>query len=337
MKTTSKLFLFVTVISVGIVSCKKDNITKAPVSPVYPIPVTNDAAMKAFFSSYNIAPQNYNVNASTGGSFTSSQGTTVTIPANIFLTQANVPVTGDVTIQFIDVYKKSDIFLASMLTQSSNGAPLKSGGEFFIKAIQNNEALILAPGKKIDVQQPASLTSGITTASAPQAFTWKDSLIYPTNCTICPDYIINDPLWSLINVDNVQTTTQNYIFSLNQFNSPVDAGSWCISGDAVFFNSYPKTTLNIIAQDSVSTYSTQVFLVFKNQTSVVQVGPTGYENYQYSYAPQDLQCTIVALGFKNGNIYSSFTPITIGRTQTVSFTLSQTTTSAFVAQLKTLD
>jgi len=337
MKIKNKLFLLVIVISTGIVSCKKDTITKTPASSTSPVPITNWAAMQAFFSSNNIVTQTYVVNASAGGSFTSPQGTTITIPANIFLTQANVPVTGNVTIQFKDAYKKSDIFFANMLTQLSNDAPFKSGGEFFIKAIQNNEGLILAPGKKIDVSQSASLTGGINTSLQQQAFIGKDSLIYPTNCTICPDYIINDPIWSVANIDSAKTVAQNYIFSLHQFNSPVDSGSWCTTGNASFFASYPQTTLNLTAQDSVSTYSTQVFLVFKNQTTVVQVGAYGYENFKYTNAPQGLQCTIVALGFKNGNTYSAFVPITIGANQTVPFTLSQTTTSAFVTQLRALD
>ena len=70
---------------------------------------------------------------------------------------------------------------------------------------------------------------------------------------------------------------------------------------------------------------------------MVHVYNSGYENFKYNYAPQGVQCTVVAVGFKGNTLYASYTPITIGTNQTVLFTLSPTTTSAFVAQIRTLD
>ena len=59
--------------------------------------------------------------------------------------------------------------------------------------------------------------------------------------------------------------------------------------------------------------------------------------FPYSYAPKGLECTLVALGVKDGKTYSAFVPITIGDNQTVNFTLSETTTDDFKAQLADLD
>jgi hypothetical protein len=59
--------------------------------------------------------------------------------------------------------------------------------------------------------------------------------------------------------------------------------------------------------------------------------------FPYMYAPVGLSCTIVAVGVKDGNVYSSFTPITIGANQSVHFTLNQTTADAFKAQLTGLN
>ena len=71
--------------------------------------------------------------------------------------------------------------------------------------------------------------------------------------------------------------------------------------------------------------------------SMVHVYNVGYENFRYYYAPQGLQCTVVAIGVKGGKLYSAFVPITIGTNQTVPFTLSPTTTSTFTTQLQTLN
>ncbi|HTA62626.1 MAG TPA: hypothetical protein VK835_09230, partial [Bacteroidia bacterium] len=234
MKTISKLFFIAIVIS--IVSCKKD-IKTAPPTPA----AASYNTIWDFFPNMGVALQVYTINAGTGGSFTSPQGTSVTIPANAFLTSSHVPVTGNVIIQFKDIYKKSDMFLENMPTQLYNSAPLKSGGEFFINPIQNNASLILASGKKITVSQPASLTGGVNAAFPQQAYLWKDTIMRATNCTVCPQYMAIVPIWSLANTDTVQTIAQNYIFSLypryDSSSTTNNSGTWCNSDNASYFAS----------------------------------------------------------------------------------------------------
>jgi hypothetical protein len=46
---------------------------------------------------------------------------------------------------------------------------------------------------------------------------------------------------------------------------------------------------------------------------------------------------MVAVAVKDGNVYSSFVPITISAAQTVNFTLSPTTTSDFTTAVKALN
>jgi hypothetical protein len=264
--------------------------------------------------------QTYTVDGSTGGSFISPQGTTVTIPANAFLTQASVPVTGNITIQFKDIYTKSDMLLSDKATMTTAGNPLKSGGEFFIKAIANNSALKLASGKKITVNQPASLTGGLDTINKQLPFIGKDTATTG---------------WITAAQDSVNHLAGGYIFSLYNFNTPVDSGSWCNSDNASYFSTYTQTTLTLIPNNYVGI---QVFLIFKNISSMVHVyyDPISF-NFPYNYAPLGLQCTLVAVGVKNGALYSSFVPITIGSNQSVNFSLSQTTTTSFINQLKALN
>ncbi len=60
-------------------------------------------------------------------------------------------------------------------------------------------------------------------------------------------------------------------------------------------------------------------------------------NFPYYYAPVGLECTLVAIGVKNGKLYSSFVPLTISSNQSVNFALSAITTDDFVNSLKALD
>ena len=70
---------------------------------------------------------------------------------------------------------------------------------------------------------------------------------------------------------------------------------------------------------------------------MVHVYNYGTNTFPYLYAPQGLQCTVVAVGVKGGTVYSSFTPITITSNQTVNFSMTATTTAAFESALTALN
>jgi hypothetical protein len=309
MKTFLKLLICLFIVAIG--SCKKS----AGGYPGY-------ASTTAFYETNGVPMQEYTINAVTGGSFTTLQGTVVNIPPNAFVTQSNVPVTGNVTVQFKDIYKKSDMLLSDMGTKLIYGPPLKSGGEFFIKVNSGASAVDFAPGKKIEVNQPVANTGGVLDSAMLAVILLPDSA--------------GGPAWWYSQVDSVIGNASNYVFSLYQFNSPLESGSWCNSDNAAYFNAYPLTTLTIHPNDDPALYQQDVFLVFRDISTMIHVYSNATD-FPYYYAPVGLQCTVVALGVKDGQLYSSFTPITIGSNQTVNFTLSPTTTGAFKTQLETLN
>ena len=94
------------------------------------------------------ALQVFVVDASAGGVITGSQGTTVTFPPNSFGDNGS-PVSGNVTVELIEIYDKASMLLKnrSTLGMKANGdkEALKSAGEFFINAKQGvNELELLA-------------------------------------------------------------------------------------------------------------------------------------------------------------------------------------------------
>ncbi|WP_111706870.1 hypothetical protein [Lutibacter citreus] len=97
------------------------------------------------------AIEEFILDATTGGEVMGSQGTKVTFPANAFGISGS-PVTGNVTIQLIEIYDKGSIVFnnKSTLGERINGdkEALKSAGEFFINAKQgSNELDLLKPMK----------------------------------------------------------------------------------------------------------------------------------------------------------------------------------------------
>ncbi|REE80859.1 hypothetical protein BX611_2517 [Lutibacter oceani] len=94
------------------------------------------------------ALQEFTIDAATGGIITGAQGTQVTFQPNSFGLNGS-PVTGNVTVQLIEIYDKASMLLnnKSTLGKRANGdkEALKSAGEFFINAKQGaNELDLLA-------------------------------------------------------------------------------------------------------------------------------------------------------------------------------------------------
>jgi len=297
-----------------ITSCKKES------------PITgstdNYASTAAFFAANAVPLQHYTVDAVAGGNFTSPQGTKVVVSPNSFVAQGGGAVNGSVDIYFKDIYNKSDMLLSQIPTTMYYGPPIKSGGEFYIKASQGGSALILTGNTPIVITQP---------------FNGKpaDSAMLPM--TSVRDTAQSDIVWAVNGTDTVRESPSGYVFSLYTFQQPVDSGSWCNSDNPNYFSAYPQGVLTINETDTAANYGTTVFLVFSNLNAMVHVYEVSANTFPYSYAPIGLQCTVVAVGTKNGKLYASFKPITISNNQTVSFSLSATTTTAFKAQLSQLN
>lgn len=311
MKTIKSAVMVTMVLVLSATGCKKDSASVAD----------NYSSTSAFFASNGVQTQHYTVDAVAGGSFTSPQGTVVMIAPNSFLTQSGGAVTGTVEIDFKDIYKKSDMLL-SLAPTVSFGGPIKSGGEFFIKASQGGTAVKLTGNKAMVVNQPLN-GKPIDTAMVPMRRV--DSPGSQTGM-----------IWGINGTDTVRYTPSGYVFSLYNFSSPPDSGSWCNSDNPSYFSAYTQGTLTLTSTDTAQ-YGTAVFLVFTGLNSMVHVYNGAGTTFPYYYAPIGLPCTVVAVGTKGGKLYSSFTPITISSGLNVNFSLSPTTTTDFKTHLQQLD
>lgn len=316
MKSTIKILAFVAIITS--ISCRKDDgIGKGN---------SGYASINDFYVRNGVALETYNVDATTGGSFISTKGTQIIVPANAFVTQGGSSVSGNVTLEFKDIYKKSDMLLSDRGTNLIGGDVLVSAGEFFIKAIANNDPLEIAPGKSISIIQPQDT---IVMDSLMQAFEGAIDSVTPHRL---------GPVWKPAPAINTVTLVNlsAYLFSLYTFSSPISQGTWCNSDNPYFFSAYPQTTLTVTSSDNYWQDNMDVFLVFSNLNSMVHV----YKNvssFPYDHAPEGFDCTVVAIGIMNGDLYSSFTPITITTNLSVDLTLTKTTTSDFKSRLELLN
>jgi len=111
------------------------------------VPQPDGVALNQRFNDNRVdAQQEFILDAATGGIITGTQGTQVTFQPNSFGLNGT-PVTGNVTVQLIEIYDKASMLLKnkSTLGERVNGdkEALKSAGEFFINAEQGANGLEL--------------------------------------------------------------------------------------------------------------------------------------------------------------------------------------------------
>jgi len=142
--------------------------------------------------------------------------------------------------------------------------------------------------------------------------------------------------WHADTIGKVRINASSYAFSLHQFSQPEDSGTWANTDEYTYFNSFASTTLTVIPTDSVDSFQTNVFIVFKDVNSVVKMPYSS--NLKYTFVPVSLNFVVVAVGVKGGKLYSWFSsPMILTGTFTTNFTLSQTTTADFKNQLNALN
>lgn len=315
-KTGSILFLIL--ICFASFTCKKDTLdVNDPAN-------TNDtySSTQDFFNKNGVQSEFFTFNEDTGGSFNSVKGSQIIIPPNTFVDAGGNPVSGNVTLEFKDIYDKSDMVLSDMSTEDYNNNILVSGGMFYIRIKQNAQALDLAVGKKIVVRMPLDSTD-LDTSMAPYV-SGQDSSS-------------NNLWWPSYN-DSLLYTATDYIYNIYNYNNP-DSGSWYNCDSPGPFSSYPQTLLTINQTDDPNQYNTQVFLLFPGVNAMMSIYMNYYSPYSfmYSFAPVGLNCTIIAIGVKDQKLYYAREDIIITQNLTTNFTLTETTTEDLISVLQSLN
>jgi hypothetical protein len=312
-------FVFVFFVIALVSGCKKED--KKPVTP----PVVTYTNLSDFFAANNVKSEIFKIDAEAGGSFVTQKGTKVTIGPNTFVDGTNLPASGPVSIEFKDIYAKSDMLLGQMPVMLGNGAPLKSAGEFFIKATIEGNPLNLAKNKGIKVEQP---NKDKVADSAMRPFVFGKG---------AGGQGWNQAGDSFSGLDTIKFLSNSYMFSLYKFSTPIGNGTWCNSDNAGYFSAYPQTVLTINTDFKDSAYNLNIYLVFKGVNSMVHVYDNGSNVFPYNYAPTGLQCTVVAIGVKNSKLYASYDDITITTNKTIKVTPLETNKDDFIAKIKSLD
>lgn len=125
------------------------------------IPATSQEFAALKMEALENQKQNFQFDAATMGSFTTENGVEISING-LCLTKNGNPVTGNVDVVVVELFERGNMLTTNKSTMGRmpNGdkALLLSGGEFFIEATQNGEALEISCG--IQAIIPTNLTGG---------------------------------------------------------------------------------------------------------------------------------------------------------------------------------
>ncbi|MEJ6797828.1 MAG: hypothetical protein QNK75_02230 [Crocinitomicaceae bacterium] len=290
-----KLGLIALIGAMAFTACKKKETPEETFTLANPITAQASLQDLKNFLSDNLenAKQSFTINEDAGATITGAQGTTITFNANSFVNQSGVAVTGNVTIELIEIFSKKDMILmnaATMGRQWDNTLkPLTSGGEMRVTAKQGGQYLKLAPGMNYQSTMPA------TTIDPNMGLFYGEG-------GVTPDTLV----WNAADSNQFFGQTGGYTFWSDSMN-------WV---NCDFFNSYPGPQ-TIVQATPTSGFTNNNMLLFLSVDGINTIcNLYGFSGGNFTTAPNytlpvGMSVHFIAIAMIAGNPHVSIVPATI--------------------------
>lgn len=354
MKTLSlKPLLLSALAAISILSCKKSDSPEAPKN-------ADAALITELFAKNGPAVERFTVDAATGGVISTAKGTKYKIPGGAFVTASGQAVTGSVVVDVKEITKVSEMILGNKPSTTPDGGILVSYGEFFVKASQNNNQLLLKKDSAVLVQviaKPAAQIREMPLWDGDSLTTYTYTGYDHENATVTAtqQYSINRGIqWSQATgyalFNNVTGTLDFRLDSLlNWRNCDV---LYSYPGTKTTVMGYFTTNFNeATGSEYGGEQPSMLFFKPKNENSLVKLyniimnapaGKKGFHSYQTSI-PIGLEGTFLAISAVNGKFYAEMKDVTItaplaGKTYTaVAFNPQELSESALLALINQMN
>ncbi|GAB3823795.1 hypothetical protein [Hymenobacter jeollabukensis] len=323
-----KLNLICSLLAGGLLfaACSKDQIDCTPAPTDDHEVLTNASLTNSFVRKYEAPAQSFTVNPAPGAtaSFVTAKGARVTVPYGAFVQADGVtPATGAVQLTVREILRKPDMVLSAMPTVS-NGEILVSGGQYYLRATQNNARLRLKPSARLYIKAPNPVGQP---DYAMRLFFGSPMANGSVNWTPQPQ---QNP--STISVDSLG---QGNFYNLTLNN---DSLGW-INCDR-FANINPKTTVTAtiaVPAAEVEPGNTMVFWVFNSINSVARgYVTTGQNTVTTPNMPVGLSVTAVVIRLVNGQYYFGKQTATVAANQQYAPTLRALSEADLLAEVQQL-
>lgn len=275
------------------------------------------------FSSYQLKEtQIFTIqNAKLGGVVTGKKGTRITIAPNKLKNNSGILIDGPVTIELVEVQSKADMILMNKPTVATNSKGsrelLISGGEYFLKIMENGVALNPQPGIEIKLK---------TEKFDPQMQLFDGKIDGNGNLN-----------WDLI---SVKPNLENDVFNSTESQTyAFEDTKWSWTNIDKFVNDpRPKTSAFVRIPKDYNPSNVKVFLVFEGlETSVAKLEKLTDEGLYtdgYGLIPKGSNIKVIVLGYNENGWLSSFKNAKINDNDIIEIeSLSQTTENNLINQL----
>lgn len=303
-KTIGLLFLA----AISLVSCNNEDNQETPATAAEFANIRKEALDKI--------TQEFTITAENGATvLTSEKGVKITINGNC-LTKDGNPVTGAVKIEFVEIFNKGNMLVTNKPTMGimPDGSRnlLISGGEFFIKATQNDKEL--ATTCNITLQVPTSLTDGVDTAMT----LWK-GIIDDEGNLAWQDARKADGNGGK---GGVEAGQNSYYVSFGNF-------GWT-NVDRFYSDPRPKTTILADAPEGYDNTNSAIYLSYDGEgTNALAKLDTytaaGLFSEHYGQIPIGLACHVIFATEDNGMWRYAIKGVTVQANDVYTFTMAETT------------
>jgi hypothetical protein len=265
-------------------------------------------------------------------------GTKITIPAGALKINGNA-VTGNVSVEVIEVLKRSDVLFFGANTNHISGAPLASDGFIYVDIKSNGVSVDRNLGVPIQVAIPAKragvtqLWEGVNPQGAPLAQADNAQMAWQAPKRDVPNGGGNG---------QVEVAPVNNFYTFNWGTT-----GW-VNCDMLYAYTNPKTTVTVTvvnnpgAMASYHSYTgeTYVFFCAKNSPVAAQLYTPAGTNMVKSYdnsMPIGVEGKMLSFSVKDGKYYLASQEITISANQALTLTLVETSEAAVQAAISSLD
>jgi hypothetical protein len=309
------------------VACKKDNVK----------PINEHYNAQEFVAANGPKTQTLQINASSlPQSVTLAGGTKLTFPAGSLNVNGN-PVTGNVTVEAIEVLKRSDVLFFGSNTNHISGAPLASDGFIYVD--------VKAGGVSVD--RYLAVPMKIAIPAKRDGFTQLWEGVDQNGEPLKPGADAQMAWAAPKKAENGQGGVREVAPVENFYTFNWGTTGW-MNTDVFYSYTNPKTTVNVDLVNNPGTLSTYhsysgetyVYFCAKGSNVVGQLytttGPNSVKSYD-NVMPVGVEGKYLSFSIKDGKYYYAEQETTIVADQHITLTLNEVTEAAVQAAISSLD
>lgn len=279
-------------------------------------PGADDAVGPIFREELNQLKQTFTLNGANGGFVFGKEGTRIRFNAGSLKKQNGEAVTGDVTVELVEIYNRANMLLSNMPTQGRNSesqiATLVSGGEFYINVKQGTEQLVL--DGTYEIAAPTDKTGGIDDTMKP--FAGKEECDNNNNCRIV--WQEQDRGLQIGKMENGAGGVSSAYFTFQSQFGWTNIDRW-------YSDPRDKTTIFVEVPEGYNNTNCAVYLSYDGEPTAL----ASFDRYDettkrftehYGLIPIGLQVHFIMVSVIDGQWYYAIKGATIGQNHVETFT-----------------